>query len=113
MLDAREVLGRLLAPGVVTDWWAHLDGEVNKKKHGRHLADTLSAWLMQRNNDSGRDRVRRQYFFSRDARSCVNRRLEGVAVKEKVIELKYNKLIDGAHGRSLAWVLRGLPKDTA
>lgn len=114
MLDAREVFGRLLAPSEATNWWAHLDGEDNnKKKQGRHLADTLSAWLIQRHHDSGRDRERRQYFFSRDARSCVDRRFEGVAVEEKVIALKYAQLIDGALGRSLVWVLGGRPKDIA
>lgn len=68
---------------------------------------------MQRQHDSGRSRERRQYFFSPDGRSCVDRRFDGVPIEEKGIELKYNELIDGALGRSLVWVLGGRPKDIA
>jgi hypothetical protein len=110
VFDARETFSLLLAPDEVTDWWAHLDGEDNKKMQGRLLVDTLRTWFMQRQHDSGRGRERRQYFFSPDARSCVDRRFDGVAVEEKVIELNVQQLIDGALGRSLVWVLGGRPR---
>jgi hypothetical protein len=112
VLDAREVFG-LLAPDQAADWWARLDGEDNKKKQGRFLVNTLSDWLKQRHGDSGQSQKRMQYFFSRDAKSRVDRRFDGVAIEEKVIELKFDKLIDGALSRLLVWVLGGRPTDIA
>jgi hypothetical protein len=85
VLDAREVFS-LLAPDQAADWWANLDGEDNKKKtHGRFLVNTLSEWLRQRHGNSGLGRERMQYFFSPHARSCMDRRFDGVAIEEKVI----------------------------
>ncbi len=110
MFDAHKVFQLLLAPGQVTDWWARLDGEDNKKTQGRFLVDTLSNALIDQHHDSGRAHERRQHFFSPNALSRVGRRFDGVGIEEKVIELKYDKLIDGALGRSLVWVLGGRPK---
>ncbi|MDC3961546.1 hypothetical protein KEG38_47450 [Polyangium jinanense] len=112
MLNAHDVFELLFAPGQATAWWANLDGEDNKKKKtGRLLVHTLSDWLKKQPHGSGQYRERMQYFFSSHAQSRVDRRFDGVGVEEKVIELKYDKLIDGALGRSLVWVLGGRPKD--
>ncbi|MDI3290712.1 hypothetical protein [Polyangium sp. 15x6] len=113
MFDAHDVFDLLFAPGHTTDWWVNLDGEDNKKTKGRFLVDTLSAWLKERHHDSGQGRERMQHFFSSHAQSRMDRRFDGVGVEEKVIELKYNKLLDGALGGSLVWVLGGRPKDIA
>ncbi|MDC3985918.1 hypothetical protein [Polyangium jinanense] len=114
MLDARQVFDLLFATRQATAWWTNLDGEDNKKKATeRLLVHTLSDWLKKQPHGSGQDRERMQYFFSSHTQSCVDRRFDGVGVEEKVIELKYDKLIDGALGRSLVWVFGGRPKDIA
>ncbi len=116
MLDAKAVFDLLFPRTEVTDWWAGLDGEANRKKPGgRHLVDTLDAWLeLERvHRSTARGLPRGQYFFSPSSQSCMDRRLDGVGVEEKVIDLSFGKLIDGALGRSLVWVLGGHPDDVA
>ena len=111
MLDAREVFDLLFAPSQAPNWWEHLGVKDNKKAKGGFLVDTQSTWLIHQHRDSGRSRARMQNFFSPHAQSCMDRRFDSVGVEERVIELKYDKLIDGALGSSLVWVVGVRPRD--
>ena len=95
-----ELFDQLFAPGAT--WWKDVDGEVRQARgEGRYLEQTLAAHM----GAAYRAESRRQYFFTRDARSRMDGRVGGIAVEEKVVRLDLGGIIDGAISRGLVWTL--------